>query len=227
MALHYLQFGKDQLSHFNQTAFVFSELSTFFYLVFFFILVKPICPTKNLYIAAASFFCVGGLVVLLFLLFSLVPSQRENFHIVFKILSYLTAVRLFLVVFFVIAKAANCGEYKLVPSDLNGTEVTYFQSSKLVSFGYTLVSIIICTGPILFIILGVNSKVPILLHMGGLIDHIYTPFGHTVRFGTVQKCDGVDWTTHVFALCTDRHGCCALVFYHIFIKKDHFFHWFK
>lgn len=170
MALHYLNFDSSGqgLSGFSRAGFVCCEVSIGFYLSFYFTLLKPNSSRKDYYIAATTFFSFSGLLSLLFLIFSLVPEQLKHFPIAFTIFSYLAAVRLFLVTFAIVIKTINCGDYKQVPTNVSNGSWAYYQSSRLVSLGFIFVSIIIAAGPVCFIVLGANSKVPIILYMGGL-----------------------------------------------------------
>lgn len=169
MALHYLNMDSTSvLSNYNRTGFVFYEISIGFYLSFYFILLKPNASKKDSYIAATSFFTFSGLLILLFLIFSIVPEQLKHFQIAYTIFLYLGAVRHFLVTLAVLIKTINCGDYKQVPTNVNNNSWAYYQSSRLVSFGFIFVSIVMLAGPICYIILGNDSTVPIILYMAGL-----------------------------------------------------------
>jgi hypothetical protein len=155
---------------YSRIAFVFEELRTSAFLIFFFTLIRPLAERKII-----VHLCVGGfslVMVTLNSVFSLDSMSKYHYH-VSVVIQCSFAVRYCLVTIFMSLKVFNCGDYKLVPSNVNQTSVTYFQNSKLVSIGFLIVTSLVTSSSILSVLtlynLPLTATLPIMMNLGTLI----------------------------------------------------------
>lgn len=173
MAIHYLNSSKTvfQNSNYSRVAFVFSELRTCAYLIFFITLIRPLSKKHFAYAIVAGFSLV---MVILNTVFSLDDFVKYETKIKIAIQCCI-AVRYVIVTIFMLIKVFNCGDYKLVPSNVNQTSVTFFQSSRLVSIGFLIVTSLFMISSILEALTlipkieVITMTIPIMMNLGTLI----------------------------------------------------------
>jgi len=173
MAIHYLNSTESSFpnSSFSRVAFVFSEIRTCAFLIFFITLIRPLTKKLTAYAVIAGFSLV---MVILNSVFSLDDLTQYEF-IVNIVIQCCIAVRYITVTIFMFIKVFNCGDYKLVPSNVNQTSVTFFQSSRLVSIGFLIVTSLIMTSSILEALTlipnmeVITMTIPIMMNLGTLI----------------------------------------------------------
>jgi hypothetical protein len=159
-----------EVSTYSRIAFVFEELRTCAFLIFFFTLIRPLAGRKIFF----YLFIVGFslITVILNSVFSLDSMSKYYYHVSIAIQCSF-AVRYCLVTIFMSLKVFNCGDYKLVPSNVNQTSVTYFQNSKLVSIGFLIVTSLVTSSSILSVLtlynLPLTATLPIMMNLGTLI----------------------------------------------------------
>ena len=173
MAIHYLNSTKSSFpnSTYSRIAFVFSELRTSAFLIFFVTLVRPVSKKLIAYAIVAGFSLVMVILNSVFSLDDLVQYQGT----VNIVVESCIAVRYSIVTIFMFIKVFNCGDYKLVPSNVNQTSVTFFQSSRLVSIGFLIVTSLVMTSSILEVLTlipkmeVITLTIPIMMNLGTLI----------------------------------------------------------
>jgi len=173
MAIHYLESASNSSSDstFSRIAFVFSELRTCSFLIFFFTLIRPLSKKIVAYAIVSGFSLV---MVILNSVFSL-DDMIQFKPTVDIVIECCIAVRYIIVAIFMVLKVFNCGDYKLVPSNVNQTSVTFFQNSKLVSIGFLIVTSLVMTSSILEVLTLVpnmemiTETIPIMMNLGTLI----------------------------------------------------------
>jgi len=173
MAIHYLDSTKSTLSKssYSRIAFLFSEIRTCAYLIFFMTLIRPLSKKMIAYAVVAGFSLV---MVILNSIFAL-DDLHQFEPTVNIVIQCCIAVRYIIVTIFMFLKVFNCGDYKLVPSNVNQTSVTFFQSSRLVSIGFLIVTSLVMTSSILETLTMVPNievitmTIPIMMNLGTLI----------------------------------------------------------
>jgi len=173
MAIHYLNSTQSSFpnSSYSRIAFVFSELRTSAFLIFFFTLIRPLSKKLIAYAIVASFSLV---MVILNSVFSFDDFLQYQ-NIVNIVIQCCTAFRYIIVAIFMFIKVLNCGDYKLVPSNVNQTSVTFFQSSRLVSIGFLFVTSLVMASSILEVLTlipkmeVITMTIPIMMNLGTLI----------------------------------------------------------
>jgi len=173
MALHYLELAHPHFSNssYSKIAFVFSELRTCAFLIFFVTLIRPLSKKRMAYGV------VSGFSVIMIILNSVFSMDNFNQHepTVDIVIQCCIAVRYMIVSIFMFLKVLNCGDYKLVPSNVNETSVTFFQSSRLVSIGFLIVTSLVMTSSILEALTlipnleVITMTIPIMMNLGTLI----------------------------------------------------------